>query len=97
MNISNKTTIFEENLVRMEKERTVIHLEIQGEHHYFGSLASMYDHYTPQQLGITYGALRNYRLSPTNPYKNPKCIIRKGELISKPMRTTTNLYNYTND
>lgn len=64
-------------------ERTVIHLEIGEEHHYFGSIANMYEYFTPQQLGITYGALRNYGLSSKKPYTNNKCTIRKGLLLSK--------------
>ena len=64
-------------------ERTVIHLEIGGEHHYYGSIANMYEYYTPQQLGISYGALRNFGLSSEKPYTNSKCTIRKGLLLSK--------------
>ncbi|MCM1220923.1 MAG: hypothetical protein NC548_41200 [Lachnospiraceae bacterium] len=64
-------------------ERTVIHVEFDGKHYYFGSLASIYDVLTPQQLGITYGSLRNYGLSEEKPYKNSHCIIRKGILITK--------------
>ena len=63
--------------------RTVIHLEIGGEHHYFGSIANMYEYFTPQQLGISYGALRNFGLSNEKPYTNSKCTIRKGLLLSK--------------
>lgn len=67
-----------------EKERTVIHLElINGEHHYYGSIANLYEYYTPQDLGISYGALRNYGLSIDKPYSNSKCIIRKGVLLQK--------------
>lgn len=69
---------------KLEKtERTVIHLEIGGEHHYYGSIANMYEYFTPQQLGISYGALRNYGLSNEKPYTNSKCTIRKGQLLSK--------------
>lgn len=64
-------------------ERTVIHLEINGEHHYYGSIANLYEYYTPQELGISYGALRNYGLSAEKPYTNSKCTIRKGQLLSK--------------
>ena len=69
----------------MEKERTVIHLQIieTDEHHYFGSIANIYQYYTSEQLGITYSSLRNYRLSNEHPYKNKKCVIRKGLLLSK--------------
>lgn len=67
----------------MEKERTVIHLEINGEHHYYGSIANMYEYYSGEELGITYASLRNYGLSAEHPYLNKKCIIRKGVLLSK--------------
>lgn len=67
----------------MKKERTVIHLEINGEHHYYGSVANMYEFYTSEELGITYAALRNYGLSADHPYQNKKCTIRKGVLLSK--------------
>lgn len=65
------------------KERTVIHLEINGQHHYFGSIANIYDYFFPEELGISYGSLRNYSLAPDKPYHNSKCIIRKGVLHQK--------------
>ena len=67
----------------MEKERTVIHLEINGQHHYYCSVAKTYEIYTSEELVITYASLRNFGLSNEHPYKNKKCIIRKGVLLSK--------------
>ena len=71
--------------IKEKKERTVIHLHLleQDEHHYFGSLANMYEFYDADTLGIGYGSLRNYGLSPEKPYINKKCVIRKGQLLSK--------------
>ena len=66
-----------------KKERTVIHLEFKGEHHYFGSVANLFEFFTAEELGISYGALRNYGLSAEKPYVNKKCTIRKGKLLSK--------------
>lgn len=68
-----------------KKERTVIHLNIKEDdtHHYFGSIANIFEYFSPEKLGITYGSLRNYGLSYKNPYQNTKCIIRKGTLLSK--------------
>ncbi|WP_343020603.1 hypothetical protein [Bacteroides uniformis] len=66
-----------------KKERTVIHVQINEEHHYFGSIANMYEFFTSEQVGITYGALRNYGLNFDKPYQNSKCIIRKGILLAK--------------
>ena len=81
--ICNILTTFAQNSSKMEKERTVIHLEINGEHHYYGSVANMYEFYTSDELGITYASLRNYGLTSEHPYQNKKCIIRKGVLLSK--------------
>lgn len=64
-------------------DRTVIHVETDGKHYYFGSLASIYEYFTPQQLGISYGSLRNYGLSEDKPYQNARCTIRKGTLLAK--------------
>ena len=68
-----------------KKERTVIHLHLlkSDEHHYFGSIANMYEFFNSETLGISYGSIRNYGLSSEKPYKNSKCVIRKGLLLSK--------------
>lgn len=68
-----------------KQQRTVIHLHLleSDEHHYYGSVANMYEHYTAEQLGIAYSSLRNYGLNNEHPYRNNKCIIRKGVLLSK--------------
>jgi len=63
-----------------KKERTVIHLELNGSHYYFGSLKAMTVQFPKEEIGIEYGSLRNYGLSETKPYQNTKCIIRKGSL-----------------
>lgn len=77
-----------EAFLETRKERTVIHLELLlndgiSEHHYYGSIANMYEYFDAETLGITYGALRNYGLSAQKPYQNKKCIIRKGMLLQK--------------
>lgn len=64
-------------------ERTVIHLEKDGQHYYFGSIANLFEHFTPEQLGISYGSLRNFGLKHDKPYSNAKCTIRKGVLLQK--------------
>lgn len=68
-----------------QQERQVIHLQLGEEHHYFGSVAALYDHYTKEQIGISYGSIRNYGLTPDKPYRNDKTgvIIRVGVLIAK--------------
>lgn len=72
----------------MEEYRTIIHLEINEVHEYYGSPSSLYDKHTAEELGISKASLNNYffKLSDNDPqlYKNSKCIIRKGKLYTKP-------------
>lgn len=73
----------------MEKEkveRTVVHVELltSNSHYYFGSLAAIYEKFSKEEIGISYGSLRNYGLSSEKHYKNKLCIIRKGVLITIP-------------
>lgn len=69
----------------MERPRAVIHLHylVDDTHHYYGSIAKLFDCYTSKELGITYGSLRNRGLTENKPFINDKCIIRKGVLLSK--------------
>ena len=69
----------------MAQERQVIHLQKGVDHYYFGSVAAIYDHFTKDDIGISYGSLRNYGLSPSKPYINIKTevILRVGTLITK--------------
>ena len=77
---------YEKQLKEKEKkERTVIHLYIKENdtHHYYGSIANVFEYFSPNILGISYGSLRNYGLSNEKTFQNSKCIIRKGTLLSK--------------
>jgi hypothetical protein len=62
------------------KQRKVIHLEINGQHHYFGSVSAMYQEFDRSQLGISRKTLYYKHLSPDNPFTNSKCTIREGVL-----------------
>lgn len=67
--------------------RKIIHLELRepkdGERHfYFGSKAAIYQRFTPEEIGITYYTLKNYRITKDEPYINKKCVIRVGELVA---------------
>jgi hypothetical protein len=66
--------------------RTVVHLYLKERnlHVYYGSMANIFEHHTKEEVGISFGSLRNYGLSPDNPYENKKVIIRKGILQAKP-------------
>lgn len=72
----------------MEEYRTIIHLELNGVHEYYGSPSALYDKHSPEELGISKPSLNNYfsKLSDNDPqiYQNVRCIIRKGKLYVKP-------------
>lgn len=72
----------------MEEYRTIIHLEMNGKHEYYGSPSSMYDKHTAEELGISKAALNNYfsKLTDDTPqtYENKICTIRKGKMYVKP-------------
>ncbi len=74
---------------RQKFEKRVVHLIVKGadrdsdKHAYFGSVACIYDHYTKEQIGITYASLRNYGITDDKPYENQKVIIRRGRLLTK--------------
>ena len=63
-------------------QRKVIHLHKDGEDHYFGSLSAIFSVFSKEDIGIGYGALRNYRITPEHPYSNGKVVIKEGVLIS---------------
>ena len=63
-------------------DRKVIHLHVDGEDYYFGSVSAIYSMFTKEQMGISHGSLRNYGLSATKPYSNDKIIIKEGVLVS---------------
>jgi hypothetical protein len=64
-----------------DQPRQVIHLYIIAteEHHYFGSIQALYDHYTREQLGVAAQSL--YNKWRNEPYCNDKIILRRGRLI----------------
>ena len=63
-------------------DRKVIHLQKDGEDYYFGSVSAIFTVFTKDDLGISYGSLRNYGLSPEHSYSNGKIVIKEGILIS---------------
>lgn len=63
-------------------DRKVIHLHKDGEDYYFGSLSAIFSVFDKEDIGIGYGALRNYGVSPEHPYNNGKVCIKEGVLIS---------------
>lgn len=79
------------NIQTMAKVLKVFHLELNGEHHYFGSKKAIFDLFGKEDIGITYASFRNFDLSTEKPFKNSKCTIREGVLITTPKKSSTNV------
>jgi hypothetical protein len=52
-------------------------------HHYFGSIAAIFDTFTPVELGVSKSRLWSYGITETRPYRNNKCIIYRGVIHRK--------------
>lgn len=63
-------------------DRKVIHLHKDGADYYFGSVSAIFSVFSIDEIGISYGALRNYKITPEHPYENGKVVIKEGVLIS---------------
>ena len=70
-----------------KQERAVVHLQKDGRHYYYGNLKALTDHWSKEDLGVSYKYLKNLNIDEDKPYQNDKCIIRRGIIITSP-RTT---------
>ena len=72
--------------VNGKQERMVVHLEIGGQHYYYGNLKALCDHWDKDALGVGYAYLRNWGISEHKPFRNARCVIRKGLLLTSPKK-----------
>lgn len=87
--------------MKQKQERTIIHLELQGKHFYYGNIKALCESHSKEEIGVGYGYLRNYGLAPDHPYIGKKCIIRKGVIVTSPRmvvsKNNTGILNDTTD
>ena len=69
-------------LINGKQERSIIHLEIDGKHYYYGNLKALCDHWNKDDIGVSYNYLKNVGIGEGTPYIGKKCIIRKGTIIT---------------
>ncbi|MDR0661213.1 MAG: hypothetical protein LBG19_10560 [Prevotellaceae bacterium] len=63
---------------------TIYHVRFgDDDNHYFGSIAAIFDKFTPEQLGVSKSRLWAYGLLIGKPYRNKVVIIRKDVLRCK--------------
>lgn len=66
------------------KNEQVVHVCLGDDrHYYFGSVAAIFDTFTPDDLGVSMTTLWNYGLAPDRPYKNNRCAIYRGIINRK--------------
>lgn len=62
-----------------KQERKVVHLEIGGQHEYFGSIEKLFSKYTKEEIGFSIYQVRN-NLKKLQTMESSKSIIRVGVL-----------------
>ena len=68
-------------IIKDKQERAVVHLEMNGEHYYFGNLKSLTDNFGADVIGVNYNFLKNYNVG-KHPFQNEKCTIRRGIIVT---------------
>lgn len=83
MHICHKSVDLSEKTITMADRKIIhLHLNSDGSDHYFGSIAAIYSVFSKEEIGVSYGSLRNYGLSPGNPYSNSRVTVKEGVLIT---------------
>lgn len=67
---------------KIKQQRAVVHLELAGNHYYYGNLKALTDNWTKEDIGASYSYLKNLNISEDKPYHNDKCTIRRSVLIT---------------
>ena len=72
---------------KKKQERAIVHLEKDGRHYYYGNLKALTDQWGKEAIGVSYTYLKNLNISGDNPYRNDRCIIRRGVIITSERKT----------
>lgn len=77
----------------MATSNKIVHLHLNDpvdgkQDYYFGSLAAIYDLFSSEQLGITYGSLTTRSIGNGGLYTNKRCSIRVDFLHRKKQQVT---------
>ena len=73
--------------LKKKQERAIVHLEKDGRHYYYGNLKALTDHWDKDAIGVSYAYLKNLNISGDNPYRNEKCVIRRGVILTSERKT----------
>lgn len=72
---------------KKKQVRAIVHLEKDGQHYYYGNLKAMTDHWDRATIGVSYAILKNFKINEDNPYRNEKCTIRRGWIVTSERKT----------
>lgn len=63
---------------------TIYHVKFGDDTHaYFGSIAAIFDTFTPERLGVSKSRLWSFGITPEHPYRNRICTVYRGEIQRK--------------
>lgn len=68
--------------------RSIVHLEKDGKHYYYGNLKALCDNWGKDKIGVSYTYLKNLNISEDKPFNNGKCIIRRGVIVTSSRKKT---------
>ena len=71
---------------KKKQERAIVHLEVDGQHYYYGNLKALCDHWTKERIGVGHSYLRNVKITPDSPFRNKYCTIRRGVIVTSPKK-----------
>lgn len=67
---------------KKKQVRSIVHLEVDGKHYYYGNLKALCDNWGKDKIGVSHSYLKNLNISAENPFCNGECIIRRGVIIT---------------
>ena len=73
-----------------KQKRAIVHLEKDERHYYYGNLKALTDSWTKEDIGVSYSYLKNLNITDEKPYRNDKCTIRKGIIVTSPRSAPLN-------
>lgn len=75
--------------LKKKQERVVVHLQKNGRHFYYGNLKALCDHWSKDEIGVSYAYLKNLNITTEKPFINKFCIIRRGVIITSERKSGT--------
>lgn len=73
---------------KKKQERAIVHLEMDGQHYYYGNLKALTDHWSKDAIGVSYTYLKNLNITEDSPYQNDRCVIRRGTIVTSLRKTS---------